>query len=285
MIMNSSTHVNLTPSTSQPGPTPCLDVVANDDSVTTSVDTSVSIPVLINDVPSVPGIELTVTKLLYDGANGKCIISEIDTAVVYLPDSGYFGMDTCVYETCDSEERCDTATISIVVTASDIVPIAYDDYVTTDKDTPVSITPLVNDTAVPGYSLVVKTITIDGTNGTCVVDSKSVIIYIPDSDFLGVDTCVYETCDVRPMCDTAMITITVTGEPGPCDDGEGKADVPTLEPTPLLDIRMINKLVRIALETTHTFLCAIHTVFYSPIIFQYYVIANSQAHVRSCFNT
>lgn len=253
----------------QPGPTPCLDVVANDDSISTSVDTSVTIPVLINDIPSVPGMELTVTKLLYDGANGKCIISESETGsvvVVYLPDSGYFGMDTCVYEACEVEDRCDTATISIVVIASDIVPIAYDDYVTIDKDTPVIITPLVNDTAVTGYPLVVKTIIIDGTNGTCVIDSKSTVIYIPDSEFVGVDTCLYEACDVRPMCDTATITIIVTGEPEPCDNGEGKADVPTLEPTALLDIRLIDKLVRTALKQ-HTLLkSAMHKSFYTHLL-------------------
>lgn len=247
--------------------------MGNDDTVSTSVDTSVTISVLINDISSVPGMELTVTKLLYNGANGKCSISETSTEVVYLPDIGYFGMDTCVYETCDTEDRCDTATISIVVIASDIVPIAYDDYFTTNKDTPVTITPLVNDTAVPGYPLVVKTITMDGTNGTCVIDSESVVIYIPDSEFVGVDTCVYEACDERPMCDTAMITISVTGEPEPCDDGEGKEGVPTPEPTALLgvDIRTLGtQTVRKALKHIFTCLFAMHKLFMLTNISQHY---------------
>jgi hypothetical protein len=266
-----------------------LDVVANDDSTSTPVDTSVTIPVLINDAPSIPGMELTVTKLLYDGANGKCIISESETGsvVVYLPDSGYFGMDTCVYETCDVEDRCDSATISIVVIASDIVPIAYDDYVTTDKDTPVTITPLVNDTAVTGYPLVVKTITIDGANGTCVVDTESVVIYIPDSEFVGVDTCVYEACDERPMCDTATITITVTGELEPCDNGEGKADVPTLEPTALLDVdirTLVTKTVRKALKHIFTLpICNAQIIHAHQLSLN--ITAHTQAHASSCINT
>ena len=261
--------------------------MGNDDTVSTSVDTSVTISVLINDISSVPGMELTVTKLLYNGANGKCSISETSTEVVYLPDSGYFGMDTCVYETCDVEDRCDTATISIVVIASDIVPIAYDDYVTTNKDTPVTITPLVNDTAVPGYPLVVKTITMDGTYGTCVIDSESVVIYIPDSEFVGVDTCVYEACDEQPMCDTAMITISVTGEPEPCDDGEGKEGVPTPEPTALLDVdirTLGTQTVRKALK--HIFnlsICNAQIIYAHQLSLN--ITAHTQAHACSCINT
>ncbi len=149
--------------------------------------------------------------------------------MMYVPDSDFFGIDTCVYEACDEEQRCDTATLTIVVVPSDDEPIANDDMVTTDKNTNVSIYPLENDDAVPGYELKVTKITENGSTGTCVVESTTVVMYIPDVDFVGQDTCVYEACDERMKCDTATITIIIQGEKSePCDDNKVEIKTPSV---------------------------------------------------------
>jgi hypothetical protein len=204
----------------QSSPT-CESVTANDDWVSTPRDTPVLKDVLYNDVPVAPEMGLTITKLPYDGSNGVCTIVGVGVGLMYVPNSDFFGIDTCVYEACDEEERCDTATLTIVVVPSDDEPVANDDAVTTQKNTNVPINPLVNDEEVSGYELKVTKITVDGSSGTCVVESDTVVMYIPDTDFVGVDTCVYEACDERMKCDTATIMITVEGEKSePCDDNE-----------------------------------------------------------------
>jgi hypothetical protein len=185
------------------------------------VDTPVLKDVLYNDVPVTPEMVLTIIKLPYDGSNGVCTIVGTGVGVMYQPNPDFFGIDTCVYEACDEEERCDTATLTIVVVASEDEPVANDDAVTTEKDTNVPIYPLVNDEGVPGYELTVTKIVEDGSSGTCVLESDTVVMYVPDTDFVGVDTCVYEACDERMKCDTATITITVEGEKSePCEETE-----------------------------------------------------------------
>ena len=198
----------------------CENIVANDDSTSTPKGKPVIVPVLANDVQVVPSMGLSVTRLPYDGRNGQCVIIGDGIGLMYVPESDFQGADTCVYETCDEEQRCGTATLTILVVPSEDEPVAYDDTITTLKNTPVPISPLDNDIEVPGYELAVKTITKDGSTGTCVVDSGTVVMYVPNSDYVGQDTCVYQACDVRDKCDTATITIMVEGEKEPCDGGD-----------------------------------------------------------------
>ncbi|KAL7440293.1 hypothetical protein ACHAXH_007022 [Discostella pseudostelligera] len=204
----------------KPTPTPTCDdvkVTATDDKTTTPENIPVTIIVLDNDIPAVTGTTLVVTTLLFPGLNGKCVLN-LDGTVMYTPNTSYNGVDTCVYEVCDDLGNCDTATIVITTIPSGEVPVAYDDIVTTDKNTPVDIFPLDNDDAVDGHPLKLQNIVEGGEHGECVKISNTTVLYIPDQNFVGQDTCVYNTCDNRKMCDTANILITVTGEPEPCDE-------------------------------------------------------------------
>ena len=192
-------------------------VTATDDKTTTPENMPVTIIVLDNDIPAVTGTTLVVTTLLFLGLNGKCVLN-LDGTVIYTPNTSYNGVDTCVYEVCDDLGNCDTATIVITTIPSGEVPVANDDIITTDKNTPIDIFPLDNDDAVDGHPLKLQNIVQGGDHGECVKVSNTTVLYIPDQNFVGQDTCVYNTCDDRKMCDTANIFITVTGEPEPCDE-------------------------------------------------------------------
>eukprot|EP00579_Thalassiosira_antarctica_P006795 CAMPEP_0201889690 /NCGR_PEP_ID=MMETSP0902-20130614/30609_1 /ASSEMBLY_ACC=CAM_ASM_000551 /TAXON_ID=420261 /ORGANISM="Thalassiosira antarctica, Strain CCMP982" /LENGTH=153 /DNA_ID=CAMNT_0048420343 /DNA_START=364 /DNA_END=825 /DNA_ORIENTATION=+ len=98
-----------------PNPTPTLadGPVARDDEVSISADGGLAfVLVLKNDTPA-PGEELTVKSITSDGSNGLCAIS-LDS-LVYVPNVGFVGTDSCVYEACDSVPECDTATLTIEV--------------------------------------------------------------------------------------------------------------------------------------------------------------------------
>ena len=87
--------------------------MANDDEVSISADGRLAfVLVLENDTPA-PGEDLAVKSITSDGSNGQCVIS-LDS-LVYVPDEGFVGTDSCVYEACDSVPECDTATLTIEV--------------------------------------------------------------------------------------------------------------------------------------------------------------------------
>jgi hypothetical protein len=94
-------------------PTVILDLVANNDSASTSYNTPIDIPlntgVLVNDV----GSDLTVTDFTQP-ANGTVTVNS-DGSYTYTPNPGFTGVDTFQYTVTDSVGSTATATVSITV--------------------------------------------------------------------------------------------------------------------------------------------------------------------------
>ncbi|MEK7184494.1 MAG: Ig-like domain-containing protein [Patescibacteria group bacterium] len=94
-------------------------------------------------------------------------------------------------------------------------PIANDDNATTGPATPVTIAVLANDSDPDGnLDPTTVRITQNPSNGSATVSSGS-IVYTPNTGFAGIDTLTYEVCDTTALCDTAIVTITVTAAPPP----------------------------------------------------------------------
>ncbi len=101
------------------GPVP---PVANDDSASTTQDTPVTINVAANDADlngnQVPASANTTCA---NGSNGCAdpvngsLLNNGDGTFTYTPDPGYVGPDSFVYEICDTDVLCDTATVTITV--------------------------------------------------------------------------------------------------------------------------------------------------------------------------
>ena len=72
-------------------------------------------PVLDNDTPApLPGFNsLTLQSIITSPENGDCFINQ--PQVTYVPNSGFNGLDSCVYGVCDRRLQCDTATITFTV--------------------------------------------------------------------------------------------------------------------------------------------------------------------------
>ena len=88
--------------------------VASPDSTSVSVGDEVFVSVLDNDTPSA-GETLEVNNITTQASNGTCSIGLDFDEVIYEPNPGFTGFDTCVYEACDSVPACDTAMLTIVV--------------------------------------------------------------------------------------------------------------------------------------------------------------------------
>jgi len=94
---------------------------------------------------------------------------------------------------------------------NDTVVVANDDITTTNQNVSVVINVQSNDITIDCNPL--TTIILSGpSNGSANTLNGSSIQYIPDPGFTGTDTITYQVCDnnVPPLCDQAMVIITVT---------------------------------------------------------------------------
>ncbi len=181
--------------------------IATDDTVGTNEDTPVTVDVLPNDSDP-DGDTLTVTAVT-QGTNGTVTIDPVSGNPIYTPNPDFNGTDTFTYTIDDGNGGTDTATVTVTVGAVNDAPIATDDAVGTNEDTPVTVDVLPNDSDPDGDVLTVTTVT-QGTNGTVTIDPVSGNpIYTPNPDFNGTDTFTYTIDDGNGGTDTATVTVTV----------------------------------------------------------------------------
>ena len=195
--------------------------VANDDTANTDEDTPVTISVLENDDFGIDGPSTGTISVTTEPSHGEVTINDNDTPndptddkITYTPNLNYNGLDSFVYEICDSNGDCDTAEVTVTI---DPVVDVEDDTVTTDEDTPVDVDIYANDNDIPtDGTLTINDnpdhgrVTID-TKGTPNDPSDDVVTYTPDADYHGSDTFEYTVCDnASPKhCDTATVTVTI----------------------------------------------------------------------------
>ncbi|OQB13857.1 MAG: Serine-aspartate repeat-containing protein D precursor [Firmicutes bacterium ADurb.Bin193] len=181
--------------------------IAVDDSKTTEKNTPVDIPVLANDSDP-DGDTITVTEVT-QGSNGSVTINA-DGTVKYTPDNDFVGVDTFTYTITDGNGGEDTATVTVTITdIPNNPPTAVDDSKTTEKNTPVDISVLVNDSDPDGDTITVTEVT-QGSNGSVTINADGTVKYTPDNDFVGVDTFTYTITDGNGGEDTATVTVTIT---------------------------------------------------------------------------
>ena len=122
--------------------------VSSPDSASVSTGDQIFVSVLDNDTP-VAGETLEVTTIITQAWNGECSISLDLYEVVYVSNLGFSGVDTCVYEACDSVWACDTATLTLTVVVTSQMTEACED-IMTRKDCTKSTNNCIWDTTVEG---------------------------------------------------------------------------------------------------------------------------------------
>lgn len=118
--------------------------VADDETLTVAEDSSGSVDVLVGD-SDVEGDALSVSSVT-DGDHGT-VVDNGDGTVTYTPDADYAGFDSFTYTVCDdhattpaSSAGCDTATVTVTVTAVNDAPVVTaGPAASTVEGTPVSI--------------------------------------------------------------------------------------------------------------------------------------------------
>lgn len=179
---------------------------ATDDEFMVSAGSPFTGEVLGNDV--VPN-GLTLTVSLFETVDNGALSFGPDGTFTYLPNNGFLGEDTLVYQICDDNvpPACDTATVIFTVTAE---IIAVDDVFETEVDNPLNGNVTDNDLISAGTNVSVTVID-PVSNGQLTLLPNGTFEYLPNPGFTGVDVFEYEICETSPgvNCDTAECTLIV----------------------------------------------------------------------------
>ncbi|HEX9822235.1 MAG TPA: Ig-like domain-containing protein, partial [Methylomirabilota bacterium] len=87
-------------------------------------------------------------------------------------------------------------------------PLAQDDFAVTQRDTPVTIAVLANDSDPDGDPLTVTAVT-DPAHGSAVNNGDGTVTYTPDAGFVGSDSFEYTISDGAGGADSATVSVTV----------------------------------------------------------------------------
>jgi len=192
--------------------------VAVNDIAITNEDLQLPIDVLDNDTDPQGNIDPTTVKIVGSASYGTINVNPFSGLVIYTPEPNYNGIDTFIYEVCDTDGYCDLAIVNITINPINDSLIAVDDFYSTQVNEPVTFNILNNDSdsldqlgnVDPGSLSILRS----PLNGFISIDPfTSEVTYTPDEGFYGDDFYVYEICDdgypLPSICNTATVMITV----------------------------------------------------------------------------
>lgn len=87
----------------------------NDDQAATTAGAPVPIDVVANDSDPDGNLDLSTLSVTSNPVNGSAKVDTTTGAITYTPNSGFNGTDTFIYQLCDSENACDTASVTVDV--------------------------------------------------------------------------------------------------------------------------------------------------------------------------
>jgi len=106
-------------------------------------------------------------------------------------------------------------TFTVTVIAQNDTPIAVDDAVFTEEDTPITTQNLLaNDSDIDGDPLIVDSFT-QPAHGSVVYNGNGTFTYIPDANYYGIDSFAYTITDGSGGFNTATVNITIDDMPEP----------------------------------------------------------------------
>ena len=173
--------------------------VAQNDTAETDNETAITIDVLANDSDA-DGDVLTITTAESD----KGAVQVVDNKLVFTPQPNDLGLATVNYRIEDSKGSVDEAIVFVTIIArANQPPLAQNDTVTTEVNTPVTVNVLANDSDPDGDALNIVSATAI-TGSVSILDAS--LTFIPSPDFDGVAIVDYVISD---GVDEASATLTV----------------------------------------------------------------------------
>ncbi|MEM7124873.1 MAG: Ig-like domain-containing protein [Chloroflexota bacterium] len=200
------------------------------DNIDVNEDSSVDIPVLVNDI-DIDEDPLRITRV--EPLTGTAEIIQNETMLRFTPVTDAYGIVSFRYFMTDGTSEV-ASTVNVNILPVPDAPVAVDDVENIDEDAQVTISPIANDTDVDGEGdvLTLTQIVSAPKNGTASIGPGNTINYTPRRDFNGPDFFEYEVTDSSGLTDKGLITVNVTSFN---DKPEAVAEQPvTQEDTPIL---------------------------------------------------
>ena len=183
--------------------------VATDDAFAVDEDGQLSGSVLANDT-DVDGDALTVT-LWADVTSGELAL-EADGTFTYQPNPDFHGEDRFTYVLSDGAAISDPATVTLTVGSAGDPPASAADGYTGTANTTLEVTAnagvLSNDQDVEGDALVAILVE-DAAFGELNLRDDGSFWYVPDEDFVGVDSFIYVANDGTLDGSPTLVTLTI----------------------------------------------------------------------------
>ncbi len=185
---------------------------ALDDTVTTDEDTPVTTGNVLANDSDPDGDTLSVSGVESRSAQGGSVVDNGDGTFTYTPPAGFSGSDSFGYTVADGNGGEDRATVRVTVNAVNHPPVAMDDSVTTNEDTPVTTgNVLANDSDPDGDTLSVSGVESRSAQGGSVVDNgNGTFTYTPPAGFSGSDSFGYTVSDGNGGEARGTVRVTVT---------------------------------------------------------------------------
>lgn len=155
---------------------------------------------LLND-SDVDNDSLTVNPVPITGVSNGTLNLNVDGTFSYAPNSDFFGTDSFSYEVSDGNGGTDVGRADITVLAVNDAPVAVDDAIRLSEDTSFLATIGVDDLLVNDSDVENDPITVEispaaaPTHGTLLLNGDGAFEYIPQADYNGTDSFVYEITD------------------------------------------------------------------------------------------
>jgi large repetitive protein len=193
---------------------------AVNDLATTPEDSPVTIDVTFNDTDVDGNLVPSTVTITRPAENGSTSVNSQNGLVTYQGHLNYNGSDNFGYQVCDALQACNTANVSITVTAVNDPPVANDDSTGTLRNTPVTVDVLANDTDPDGSTDLVHSsvfITIPAHLGSTSINPLTgEITYTPNPNIDNAqDSFRYRVCDHAVACAQANVTIAIAANSPP----------------------------------------------------------------------
>lgn len=195
-------------------------VVARDDADVTTANTAATGNVLDNDTAENPdgtteSLSVTTVGTIATAQGGSVDIAS-DGTYTYSPALDFSGIDTFEYTVTDgATSDVGEVTITVNEVVVNVPPIAVDDELETDVDTPLIISRedlLGNDSDPDGdISQVFGQIIDQPTDGTLEFTMNGELVYTPNPGHTGTDSFTYQLNDGQDVSNIATVTITIGG--------------------------------------------------------------------------
>ncbi|MES2823984.1 MAG: retention module-containing protein [Pseudomonadota bacterium] len=167
------------------------------------------------------------------GANGTAVLNP-DGTVTFNPNANFNGAADFTYTVTDGSLVSNVATVSVTVAPINDAPVAVNNSLLTNEDTPVIYTAaqlLGNDMDIELDTLSIASVT-SGANGTAVLNPDGTVTFTPNANFNGAADFTYTVTDGHLVSNAATVSVTV----GPVNDAPVAANNSLLasEDTPVI---------------------------------------------------